>query len=468
MVAKKERFQPYEGWKMHTYAPARGEWSACPYYRINVPFLGLQKLGLAECFMDRGTHNESDPVERDKHSVLSMSTADIDLFYAADPTTGLRSLDTLKAMRPGTLMGKLIYPPSTVYDIDDNLDWVHPFNPTYSFYGVRTESGDMLEPGHSVGTKLQNGQDIILWQDGVTRGSKGILFDIQRNLKWNENLHEFVRRCDGFTTPSKYLAKYMKERHSYPLTHVFPNSIVPEDWCFPKLAPRKKGIRILWQGGGSHMSDWYALRPALGFIAKKYPHVTFVIFGEHFQWATKDIPENQLELHPWVPYDSYKLKRAILDCDINLCVLRNDEFSRSKSAIKFYEGSLNPHHPEATLAPNMPPYNEDIVDGVNGLLYEPDNDPRIAAENFAANLEHLIKNADLRKKVAAQAHADVLEKYHYLKTVPALHEFYHELRLRKMKDCPYDPTKDSLPLPPKTKKVTRSKRKAVKARKTKK
>ena len=449
---------------MHTYCPARGAYSACIYYRIEVPFMGLMKLGLAECFEDRGTHS-GDKDERDKQSLLSMLTSDINLLYAMDPSSGRSLLETTRKMKAGTLNGRLIYPPSTVYDIDDNLDWVHPFNTTYAIYGIRTESGDLLNPGDQVGTRLADGRELILWQDGHTKNNKGFKFDITRNLGWNRALHEFVRNCDGFTTPSPYLAEFHK-RNGYPQTYVFPNSVIPEDWYFPNLVPRKKEVRVLWQGGASHMSDWYALKPAMTYIAKKYPHVKFVIFGEVFKWITDAIPEAQLEIHPWVPYESYKLKRAILDCDINICVLRDDEFSRSKSAIKFYEGSLGPR-PEATLAPDMPPYNQEITDGENGLLYDPNKDQRIAAESFAANLEHLIKNADLRKTLGANAKKWVLENRHYLKTVPGLYDFYMDLRLRKQRECPYDPAADVISTPPKPKRAPRAKRKAVKARKNK-
>jgi len=469
-----EKFRPHDDWKMHTYAPARGDYSACVYYRIEVPFMGLMKLGLAECFEDRGKHHHI-PEIRDRRSIVSMLTSDINLFYAMEPESGEGLMESCKRMKTGTINGKLIYPPSLVYDIDDNLDWVHPFNNTYACYGVRTEAGDLLNPGDSVGTFLNDGRKIIMWQDGVTEGDKGFTFNIERNQAWNKKLHEFVRKCDAFTTPSKWLAKYHQETNGYPMTHVFPNSIIPEDWYYPNLVPRKKNIRVLWQGGGSHMSDWFALKPAMTYIAKKYPHVTFVIFGEVFNWITDAIPEKQLEIHPWVPYEAYKTKRAILDCDINICVLRDDEFSRSKSAIKFYEGALGPK-PEATLAPDMPPYNEEIVDGETGLLYDPNKDQRLAAESFAANLEELIKNTELRKKVAAGGKAWVLENRHYLKTVPALYDFYQELRLRKMKECPYDPEADRLRAEanaaamaaPQVKRVTRAKRKAVKARKAKK
>jgi glycosyltransferase involved in cell wall biosynthesis len=461
-----EKFQPHPDWKLHAYSPARGPYSACVYYRIEVPFLGLQKLKLAECFEDRGTHHY-DKDEMDRQSLLAMLTSDINLFYSMDGDRGAPLLKTIQDMKSGMLGGKLCYPPSNIYDIDDNLDWVHPFNDTFSCYGTRTESGGALEAGAVVKTLDGKGEEHVLWIDGKTRGDKGFIFNVERNKRYIESVHEFARGCDGFTTPSRHLAEYHAEHNGYHDTYVFPNSIVPEHWYFPKLAPRKKEVRILWQGGGSHMSDWFALRPALTYIAKKYPHVKFVIFGQAFKWVTDAIPAAQLEVHPWVPYEAYRYKRAILDCDINLCVLRDDEFSRSKSAIKFYEGSLGPL-PEATLAPNMPPYNEEIEDGKTGLLYDPNRDQRVAAESFAANLSYLIENAALRRKLGEGAKAWVLANRHYLKTVPDLYEYYMERRLKKMKDKPYTPETDSFPSPPVNPNASRAKRKAAKARKLKK
>lgn len=438
MTAESGRFSPHSDWKMHVYSPARGEWSACPYYRVQVPLFSLAKLGLAGCFMDRGSHH-FDPKVKDEQSLLSMITSDVDLFYATDGENGRSILETLKGMNAGTIGGKLIYPPSAVYDIDDNLDWVHPYNPTFAIYGVRGTDGTLLRPGDNVATKLADGRNVLLWQDGVTQGEKQVTFDIKRNHAYLDNVHQFAAGCDGFTSPSRHLLKYMQENHGYPEGYVYPNSVIPEDWFFPKFAPRKKKVRILWQGGGSHMSDWFALRAPVQYIAKKYPHVTFVLFGSVFNWISDAIPEKQLEIHPWVPFEGYRATRAMMDCDINLCVLRDDEFSRSKSAIKFYEGSLG-HAPEATLAPDMPPYNEEIVDGETGLLYEPDN-----AESFAANLQTLIENVELRRKVAENAQKWVLTNRHYMKTGPGLYEYYHELRLKKMKDKPYDPAADTLP-----------------------
>jgi glycosyltransferase involved in cell wall biosynthesis len=125
----------------------------------------------------------------------------------------------------------------------------------------------------------------------------------------------------------------------------------------------------------------------------------------------------------WVPYPTYKAHRVLADADINLCPLIDNQFNRSKSCIKFYEGSIL-EVPEATLAGNCRPYSEEIVDGENGLLY---SDPA----EFVTKLSALIENAELRRDLARRAKAWVLENRHYEKTIPGLFEFYQHLRAKK-------------------------------------
>jgi hypothetical protein len=106
------------------------------------------------------------------------------------------------------------------------------------------------------------------------------------------------------------------------------------------------------------------------------------------------------------------------------------------------------YRPEATLAPNMPPYNEEIIDGETGLLFATGPTPQQSIESFAANLAALIERADLRAKLGENAKKWVLENRHYFKTSRGLYDYYMELRARKMVEKPYDPEKDKLPPKP--------------------
>lgn len=400
------------------YAKSLGDPSGCLYYRLQVPAKSLFKLGLGEAFIDMGKQSGDDAIQ-------AMFQSDVIVDYALTGPNMESVLNIVGNMKPGwnEERTEMLFPPSVIFDIDDRIDCLHPFNPAFVHLGVRSPDGQKLKTGDRIVTTFPDGSEIVVWEDGVTRQDNQT-FDVDRNWRKVEAVFDVARKCDGVTVPSLGLQKFYRDEVGCKEVYVFPNSIVPEDYPKPELAPRTDGsVRILWQGGASHLVDWFPLRDAVSIIAKKYPQVKFVIWGTEFKWVHDNIPEDQLELRPWLPYDAYKPMRTIIDADINLCPLVDNIFNRGKSAIKWYEGVM-PFRPEATLAGNVPPYSEEMTDGVNGLLY---NDPK----EFIDKLSLLIENAELRRTLAENARQWVMDNRHYSKTVPGLFDFYQHIRAQK-------------------------------------
>lgn len=392
--------------------------SGCRYYRCEVPLAGLNKLGLSNGHMDLRKDAGAD-----RWAV--MLSSDIVQFFAVGGKGFDSMMKTARKMKPGPDdKGEMIYPPSFVFDLDDNIDWVHPFNGTFVELGTRSYDGTLLKPGDSLFTVFPNGEKVVIWEDGVTTND-GKRFDVLGNHARVKQLHETARKCDGVTVPSPALAKYYREVHKCEDVYVFPNSVIPEDYPEIELVPKKDEVRILWQGGGSHMVDWFPLRDAVREVCLKYPQAKFVIWGTKYAWVHDNIPPAQLELHDWVQYEGYRIKRVTMNADINLCPLVDNEFNRGKSAIKWYEATM-PFYPEATLASNVAPYSDEIVDGETGLLY---NTP----EEFVQKLGTLIENVELRKRLGHSARKWVWHNRSYRATVPGLFEFYKELRAKAAK-----------------------------------
>lgn len=391
----------------------------CFYYRVQVPFRGLQRLGLSNICVDQGKG-----ITREERNAVQASS-DIVLMYASSGKAREDAMDILLNMKPGVGTDGITmeYPPSIVFDMDDNLDYVHPMNPAFVGLGTRNWNGDLLNVGDQLNVKLADGSDIILWEDNKTRAS-GKLFDIALNHATVAHAHRLARRSDGVTVASTFLKEYYEGVVKCKNVYFFPNSVIPDEYPSAKLAPRDDGtIRLLWQGGASHLPDWFPIRDAIRAICLKYPHVRVVIWGQKFEWIHSNIPEAQLEFIPWIGYDGYKAHRTLVDADINLCPLVDNIFNRSKSCIKWYEGSII-SRPEATLAQRVRPYTEEIVDGETALFYE-------GPQEFVEKLSVLIENEALRRTLGENAKKWVLENRHFEKTVPGLFEFYQELRARK-------------------------------------
>ncbi len=391
--------------------------SAIKYYRIEVPLRGLKEMDGCHVYM---ADSEADSDLRYE----ALMGADICVHWRVANKAGYEYFKQFTDFGPVEKNGTTIFPPLLVMDSDDALDWIHPFNTAYNCLGVRDQEGNLLKPGQNVMVTYK-GKEEILWRDKFTRGMKDYVFDIERNLEDIGYHYDIARTAAGMTVTNDFLAMVYKDQGCKEV-YVFPNTIVPEDWWFPPIKERTDGsVRILWEGGASHLDSWIPIRQPIIDVLKKNPQAKLVIFGDPFGWMKKEIPENQLELHEWIGYDGYKVKRACLDADINLAPITDSAFTKSKSAIRWYEASMGPR-PEATLAADVGPYKE-IEDGETGLLYKD-------GQEFAEKLHALIGNKGLRTKLGKGAQKWILQNRTMQATIPGLFEFYKHLLAKQRRD----------------------------------
>lgn len=383
------------------------------YYRIEVLLRSLYELGLSNVVDDdRGNLKEGAQL---------MAGADACVFFHMPPELVplVSSIQAFKAKKDDH--GVFRCAPSIIYDLDDNLDWIHPLNPAFWRSGTRNWDGQLLKRGDMLTFPDQHGEERTIWEDGKHGMSS------PRPVDWEDN-HQFVKAafdsalsCEGVTVPNERLAQVYRDKGAKEV-HVFPNSIIPEDYVCFDLAPSKK-VRILWQGGWSHAVDWLTVTKPLLQVLHENPNTVLVTYGSPPPWLKASVEPDQFEEHPWSHFHQYHVIRPNLNIDINLCPLVGNKFNECKSAIKWYEGSVG-RRPEATLAANVPPYSDEMVDGETGLLYD-------TPEEFGNKLTVLIKNRELRLTLADRANKWVLSNRHYSRTVPAWFEFVQHLRSKK-------------------------------------
>jgi glycosyltransferase involved in cell wall biosynthesis len=397
----------------------RAQW-ACQHYRIEVPLEGFARAKYATCWNDTLKYGFD-------ASMKAMIHSDYDLFWGVYGKEIFDQLRILRDMQPAKDdEGEWRIPPVLIFDTDDNRDYIHPHSSVFVRDGVRAyPSTNLLTPGSTLwSVDEETGEKHILWKDGVTE-DYGTVFDIARNLREMRVAHDIYRLVDGVTVVSPHHARYMREVIGVKNVHVFPNTILPDHYQSYPLVPRGDGkVRILWQGGASHVIDWYPLRHAVRAITERHPEVTWVIFGQLDDWVAQYIPSDRVEHHQWVEYAAYKLKRSLLQIDINLCPLADNLFNRCKSAIKWYEASVW-DKPEATLAANVPPFSDEMVNDETGLLYD-------SPEDFVEKLSALITDADLRARLGQAAKTWVLTHRTPSATIPDLWSYYVSLRERRI------------------------------------
>ena len=221
-----------------------------------------------------------------------------------------------------------------VYDTDDALHLVDPWNPAYA--------------------SSKNNQDT--WEFMATN-------------------------ADAVTTTTPELAAEL--RRFNPNVIVIPNSVDPEEWT---VAPRSRDgqVRIGWLGGNSHFLDLAIAADALSELVHKMKF-TFIVYGlttlpgvqdlydkylkvdgERFRNSplgkaikiflrkTKSLP---YEFQPFVPASQYAATLCNLRFDIGIAPLGGSTFNRNKSCIKYYEYAMSG---AVTMASDVLPYSTEV------------------------------------------------------------------------------------------------------------
>lgn len=348
----------------------RTDGGACDYYRAISP---LTILSQADSRFKIKRFSKADVLryglESGKSGLFGIAEADIVLIpRLCDPDMVAK----VKELNPKA---------KTVLDYDDNLFKVSPLSPHYVDHG--TEDVTMVFP---------DGKKLDVWVDGKN-------IDIKTNKANLEQIKTVMGLADLVTVTTEILADaykpYAKNVQS------LPNCVDDSLW---KRAPlrQREDVRMGWFGGHSHYEDWTILSPVLPKVMKDNPQLKLVIMGTMFPGTVKDIPADRIEFHPWVPTQAYPYKAAILDLDFSVIPLRDNDFNKCKSNIKWVEmGSLEV--PCATSY--VSPYAEHAEDG-NGVWIE-DND----VKGWIDGIHLLANDPKLRSQIGAEARRTVMDKF---------------------------------------------------------
>jgi glycosyltransferase involved in cell wall biosynthesis len=283
-----------------------------------------------------------------------------------------------------------------VWDVDDDPMNISPHNPAYVAFGLHEV--ELAEPIR--GEKW-------LWKDGEVR--EGRIFSLEENHKRHAAFLKMLQEnVTAITTPTEYLADKLKE--IAPDTPVFirPNVLDFEEvWTLKKRPSNDGCVRIMYQGGSSHIADLDEILHVLGRIEKEYPHARFLFMGDTKAHAEKVLPPEKIERYDWTgDYESFAQRQALLGADIGIAPLCMDdlhaEFNRCKSPLKWLDyAALGIPCVAQWDLPYSPVINFGQAEDQhwNGLLARTEDD-------WLHCLSVLIENPDMRDTVGANAYAE--------------------------------------------------------------
>lgn len=208
-----------------------------------------------------------------------------------------------------------------------------------------------------------------------------------------------MQQCDGVTVSTQRLATVVRQFTDKPV-EVIPNAI-DAHWFQSVQAQAERtvpGLTIGWAGGNRPDGDLRAMAEAWGRIAKRYPHVTFVVCGHQPGCISQHVPETRLKRLPWRPVTEYPLE--LVNIDIACCPLEARHFNRAKTPIKAWEYGLS----GAAVVASPTVYGQCIRDRENGFL-------ATTADEWEERLAMLVEMDALRRKLAEDLKRDVLAQW---------------------------------------------------------
>lgn len=265
-----------------------GDRSACAFYRINSPLHALTDGNKSPDFkyLSKGVMEKLD---------LEPGRFDVAIFQRQYKPEVYRYMMQMKDQ------GMKI-----IYEIDDNLFEVPPWNPAHKFF---------------------------------------------KNKDVREFIEVFLRDVDAVFVTQSYLKKFYEKYN--PNVFVLPNSV--DFKVMHKRPHNSKRPVVCWQGSNTHAKDLALVRRALGKLVKD-KDCFLKLWSMDFSGAYKV---------PLVQFEAFFPMFAQMDIDVGLAPIAPNSFNRCKSNLKFLEYSALKI---PTVASDFGPYKDTIDDGETGIL----------------------------------------------------------------------------------------------------
>lgn len=214
------------------------------------------------------------------------------------------------------------------------------------------------------------------------------------------NYGKMLAACDGVITSTNQLKEeLLKYKNSVLLNRNLASSelIAVSSQFLKEDFGTDDRIKIgYFSGSISHNENFELIKPAIKEVLDHYSSVELHIVGH------LDIPQDmkqyiqRIVVHEYVDWKA--LPQLISQVDINLAPLVDSVFNRAKSEIKWIEAALVK---VPTIASHIGAFADMMIDGQTGLLAKD--------SEWKEKLENLILSADLRRELAENAYAFVLE-----------------------------------------------------------
>lgn len=226
-------------------------------------------------------------------------------------------------------------------------------------------------------------------------------------LGYTYGVRRIAKKVDGFVTTNEFLSKKLERSFGKPCV-VIRNSlnqtqVEVSDKLVQESAKRKsEGFKIgYFSGSPTHERDLALIEPEIMKFMKQHADVKLEIVGYmKFSENIKELADQKRVIsRPMMGVA--ELQREIAGVDVNLAPLVINDFTNSKSELKFFEaGAVE----TTTIASPSYTFRNCITDGENGFLAQPGE--------WYDKLEYLYEHPTENRKIAKKARKYALKHYY--------------------------------------------------------
>jgi SAM-dependent methyltransferase/glycosyltransferase involved in cell wall biosynthesis len=210
---------------------------------------------------------------------------------------------------------------------------------------------------------------------------------------------------DAVIVSTSFLKENLQRMFPEKPMHIIPNSIDFNIWDNVqgdgKMEPKGEGVvRIGYTGCANHSGDMEIVKPVLLALLEEFPKLEVIIAQDLGCFADVSHPRLKI-LKRWASIIDYPAMVKGWDLDIGIAPLRDNQFNRAKSNLRWLEYSALKI---PTVASDVRPFTESIRDKWDGRLCKDKNE-------WYATLKLLIEQPAARKGFGDRAYETV--KYQY-------------------------------------------------------
>lgn len=217
-------------------------------------------------------------------------------------------------------------------------------------------------------------------------------------------IRRIASKVNGFIATNEFLGEKLTRCFAKPCV-VIRNSLNRKQVeVAKKCLPKKTHAGFVvgyFSGSPTHAKDFQMMEEELVRFLSSHEDTKMMVVG-YMKFSEKMenlIEAGKVERKELVNYE--KLQKLISEVDVNLAPLVINDFTNSKSELKYFEAGVVE---TTTIASPSFSFERAIEDGVNGYLAQPGE--------WYEKLEYLYENVQDNQKVAMRARVDAMTNYY--------------------------------------------------------